>query len=354
MQPCADSTRKEEHIKMAITIKDVAARCGLSVSTVSKAFNHYCDISEQTREMVQRTAREMGYYPNAIARTLKTNRSFNLGILLVDEGKGGLTHEFFAMILEGFKSEAERRGYDVTFINHNIGRTAMSYLEHCRYRNVDGVCLACADFTTPQVSELAMAALPCITIDHVYPGRACVFSENQQGMDALVRHAFALGHRRIAYAHGQPSVVTEHRISGYRQAMAACGIAICPEWLQPCAYSRPDQGREAALKLLRLPDPPTCLLMPDDYACLGALEAATELGLRVPEDLSVGGYDGVRLAQLLRPRLTTIYQDACHMGILAAQRLVDEIEGSPAAAQKLIAVTGKLLVGESIGPVACA
>lgn len=131
---------------MAITIKDVAARCGLSVSTVSKAFNHYCDISEHTREMVQRTAREMGYFPNAIARALKANRSYNLGVLFVDGSETGLTHDFFAAVLEGFKAEAERCGYDMTFINHHIGRTAMSYLEHCRYRNVDGICLACVDF----------------------------------------------------------------------------------------------------------------------------------------------------------------------------------------------------------------
>ena len=136
---------------MAITIKDVAARCGLSVSTVSKAFNHYCDISEHTREMVQRTAREMGYFPNAIARALKANRSYNLGVLFVDGSETGLTHDFFAAVLEGFKAEAERCGYDMTFINHHIGRTAMSYLEHCRYRNVDGICLACVDFHAPEV-----------------------------------------------------------------------------------------------------------------------------------------------------------------------------------------------------------
>lgn len=339
---------------MAITIKDVAARCGLSVSTVSKAFNHYGDISERTREMVQRTAREMGYYPNAIARTLKTNRSYNLGLLFMDDSKNGLTHDFFAILLDGFKSEAERRGYDVTFINHNIGRTAMSYLEHCRYRNVDGVCLACVDFAAPQVQELAMADLPCVTINHAYPGRASVLADHLQGMGKLVRHAFSLGHRRIAYVHGQPCAVTESRLAGYRQAMAACGLPVRREWLRSCAYFHPAQGREAVLALLRLPVPPTCILMPDDYACLGALEAATDLGLRIPEDLSVGGYDGVRLAQLLRPRLTTIFQDARRMGALAAQRLIDQIEGAASSMPCETAVPCRLLVGESIGPVACA
>ena len=115
---------------MAVTIKDVAAKCGLSISTVSKAFNNYADISVETREAVQRAAREIGYYPNAIARTLKTNRSYNLGVLFQEERGTGLTHHFFATVLEGFKAECEQHGYDITFINHNIGRNGMTYLEH--------------------------------------------------------------------------------------------------------------------------------------------------------------------------------------------------------------------------------
>ena len=336
---------------MAITIKDVAARCGLSVSTVSKAFYHYCDISEHTREMVQRTAREMGYFPNAIARALKANRSYNLGVLFVDGSETGLTHDFFAAVLEGFKAEAERCGYDMTFINHHIGRTTMSYLEHCRYRNVDGICLACVDFHAPEVQELAAADLPCVSIDHAYPGRPCVLSENLQGMEALVHRAFSLGHRKIAYVHGQSCTVTDSRIAGYRRAMASCGLAVRREWLKTCVYFRPDRGREAALSLLRLPDPPTCILMPDDYACLGALEAASELGLRVPEDLSLGGYDGMRLAQHIRPRLTTIAQNASQIGMLAARRLVDAIECAPPKEPWTTTVPGQLLAGESMGPI---
>lgn len=145
---------------MAVTIKDVSAKCGLSISTVSKAFNNYADISLETRELVQRTAREIGYYPNAIARTLKTNRSYNLGVLFQEKRGTGLTHSFFASVLDAFKSAGEKRGYDITFINHHIGWTGMTYLEHCRYRNVDGVCVVCADFYAPEVIELVDSNLP--------------------------------------------------------------------------------------------------------------------------------------------------------------------------------------------------
>ena len=124
---------------MAVTIKDVSAKCGLSISTVSKAFNNYADISLETRELVQRTAREIGYYPNAIARTLKTNRSYNLGVLFQEKRGTGLTHSFFASVLDAFKSAGEKRGYDITFINHHIGWTGMTYLEHARHLIATGV-----------------------------------------------------------------------------------------------------------------------------------------------------------------------------------------------------------------------
>ena len=131
---------------MAVTIKELSARCGLSVSTVSKALNDYPDVSEETRQQVRAVADEMGYRPNAIARSLKIGRTFNLGVLYSDDTESGFTHSYFSPVLQSFKQEAERRGYDITFITHNMGHSKMTYLEHCRYRNVDGVCIVCSHF----------------------------------------------------------------------------------------------------------------------------------------------------------------------------------------------------------------
>ena len=207
---------------MAVTIKDVARNCGLSISTVSKVFNGYPDISEATRRQVTEAAREIGYKPNALARALKTNRSYNLGVLFVDDNVSGLTHPFFAAVLNAFKVEAEHQGYDITFINHNIGTMEMTYLEHCRYRNVDGVCLACVDFYSAEVSELVNSVIPCVTIDHIFDNHPCIISDNLNGIHMLVDHAVVLGHRRIAYIHGQRnSLVTETRIRSFLDAMQA-------------------------------------------------------------------------------------------------------------------------------------
>ncbi len=232
---------------MAVTIKDVSAKCGLSISTVSKAFNNYADISLETRELVQRTAREIGYYPNAIARTLKTNRSYNLGVLFQEKRGTGLTHSFFASVLDAFKSAGEKRGYDITFINHHIGWTGMTYLEHCRYRNVDGVCVVCADFYAPEVIELVDSNLPVVTIDHSFNNRSCVLSDNIGGLKLLVDAACQKGHRKIAYVHGEKSSVTENRIIGFYRAMQEHGLNVNPDFVVEALYDNPATSMQAVL-----------------------------------------------------------------------------------------------------------
>jgi len=336
---------------MAVTIKDVAAKCGLSISTVSKAFNNYADISTETREAVHRAAKEIGYHPNAIARTLKTNRSNNLGVLFEEAQGRGLTHPFFAGVLEAFKSEAEKRGYDITFINHDIGWNGMTYLEHCQYRNVDGVCVVCADFYAPEVVTLVQSDIPVVTIDHAFAERSCVLSENAEGMQMLVEYAASLGHTRIAYAYGQKAAVTESRIAGYRGGLAASGLTENPAYLLASVYDSPAAGAEAFRQLMALPEPPSCVLLPDDHAALGALDAAAAMGLRVPEDVSIAGYDESRIACLSRPRLTTVAQDVECMGRQAAKLLIERIEHPCIAGSEMAMVPARLVKGASLGKV---
>lgn len=333
---------------VAVTIKDVSARCGLSISTVSKAFNNYSDISSETRELVHRTAREIGYYPNAIARTLKTNRSSNLGVLFADDGDNGLTHSFFASVLNAFKSESEKHGYDITFINHNVGWNGMTYLEHCRYRNVDGVCIVCADFERDEVRELVSGELPVVTIDHVYNNRTCIQSDNRQGMADLTRHILSMGHRRIAYICGQTSAVTTQRKTTFLRTMSEAGLSVPDESLVEACYHDPAATREATLRLLGADPRPTCILMPDDYAFLGGREAILSAGLRIPEDISVAGYDGVQLIQLCQPRLTTIWQDTDRIGREAARQLVHLIEQPRTTCPEILPIACRLLEGETI------
>ena len=130
-----------------VSMKDIAKACGVSVATVSKALNGQQDIGRETREKIRRVADEMGYMTNASARALKTSRSYNIGVLFVDPMHGGLAHEYFSSVLDSIRVESERCGYDITFINCNVGRRQTTYLQHCLYRGVDGVVIASVDFT---------------------------------------------------------------------------------------------------------------------------------------------------------------------------------------------------------------
>jgi len=335
---------------VAVTIKELSKACGLSVSTVSKALNGYPDISEETRNQVRQTAQELGYHPNALARGLKMGRTFNLGVLFVDENNSGLTHHYFSAVLDSFKVEAERQGYDITFINHNIGREPMTYLEHCRYRNVDGVCLACVNFNSPEVLELVASEIPVVTIDHVFNDRMAVISENQQGMADLVRYVHSMGHRKIAYVYGEKATVTTRRLTSFLHTMEELKLPVPENYLVPALYHNPRAVKTATEQLLKLADPPTCILLPDDYAALGAFEAAGTAGLRIPEDLSVAGYDGIQLMQLFSPKLTTIRQDTKQIGSQAAQKLIQLVEKPRSTLQEATIIPSSLLEGGSVAP----
>ena len=335
---------------MSVTIKDVARSCGMSISTISKVFNGYPDISEATRKQVLETAHEIGYRPNALARALKTNRSYNLGVLCVDENTSGLMHPFFAAVLNSFKAEAEKRGYDITFINHNIGTMDMTYLEHCRYRNVDGVCLACVNFYSAEVAELVNSDIPCVTIDHMFDNHSSIISDNLSGIRMLVDRPVALGHRRIAYIHGQRnSSVTENRIRSFYRAMESNGLNIPEGYVLEGRYDDIEYIRGSLKELLRRTDRPTCILLPDDASYFGALDTVRGCGFRVPEDVSLAGYDGVRSVQSVHPHLTTVRQDSEAMGQKAALRLIDHIDHPNTAVCDSVLVTTQLIEGESMG-----
>lgn len=331
-----------------VSLKDLAQACGVSVATASKAINGHLDISEGTRERVLSLAKEMGYTANSAARALKTNRTYNLGILFADLQNSGFMHEYFAMTLNSFRFEAERCGYDITFISSDIGHQNTSYLQHALYRKVEGVAIICADFLDPSVAELAHASLPVVTLDHVFDGQFAVLSDNEEGMDALVRYVYAMGHRRIAYIYGNPTTVTDMRLGGFRRACASLGLEVPEEYLRSCLYHDPVSCRAATEQLLALPQRPSCILFPDDYAAIGGINAIRDAGLRIPEDLSMTGYDGIHLASTLSPKLTTWQQNAEELGRRAAAMLIGRIEDPTVPMEEQVLIHGRLLEGESV------
>lgn len=331
-----------------VSIKDIANHCGVSVATVSKALNGYPDVCEETRERVNRAAEELGYLANASARALKTNRSYNIGVLFVDSRSSGLAHEFFSHVLDSLRVEAEAGGYDLTFINGTVGRRPTSYLQHCRYRGVDGVVIASVDFHDPLVIELVESELPVVTIDHVFNNRIAVMSDNTRGMEELVRYVAGKGHRRIAFIHGERTTVTQNRLIGFHRACEELGIEERKEYLVEGAYHDTEGCYEATKKLLALPERPSCIFFPDDFSYIGGFNAIREEGLRIPEDISAVGYDGIRLADVISPKLTTWRQSTTGLGREAAARLIELIEHPKTTLIDRQIVSGRLWEGESV------
>lgn len=332
-----------------VTIKDISQKCGVSTSTVSKVLNGYEEIGKETAELVRRTASEMGYFPNSAARQLKTNRSHNLGVLFVDKMQSGLAHEYFSGVLNSFKVEAERLGYDITFISENIGQSHMTFSEHCRYRHCDGVVIACVDFTAPDIQELINSNIPVVTIDHVYDNRTAILSDNIQGMHDLIHYIYSMGHRRIGYIYGDPNTsVTQKRMASFYRCCEELGLETPEEYVRPALYHNPNLSAVATREMLSLPKPPTCIMYPDDFSFVGGMNQIERMGLSIPDDVSVVGYDGIYLSQVLRPKLTTMRQDTENLGREAAVQLVEAVEKSKRYVTQQILIKGELLEGESV------
>ncbi len=323
------------------------------MATVSKALNNHSDIGEETKQYIKKVAREMGYSPNFAARALKTNKTYEIGVLFADEARSGLTHDYFASVLDSFKRMAGKCGYDITFINSSRNRAgSMSYLEHSRYRGFDGVAIACIDFNDPEVVELLKSEIPVVTVDYVFDGRIAVCSDNVGGMRDLTEYICRRGHRKIAYIHGASSAVTTNRLSSFYRTTEQLGIEIPDEYIREAPYRDANQTYKVTNELLDLPKPPTCIIYPDDFAAFGGINAIRERGLQIPGDISVAGYDGILAARHLEPRLTTLQQDTEQLGCVAARELISLIERPKSTIIEQISVRGTLVEGASVSTLA--
>ncbi len=333
-----------------VSMKDISIACGVSVATVSKALNNHSDIGEETKERIRQVAKEMGYFPNSAAKALKTNRTNNIGVLFVDDAQSGLTHDYFSYVLDSFKRTAEQQGYDITFINCCKTReNRMSYLEHARYRGFDGVVIACIDFYDPEVIELVRSDIPVVTIDHLFNNRMAVVSDNVKGMKDLLTYIYEQGHRKIAYIHGADSAVTQSRLSSFYRTAEELGLTIPDEYIKEAAYRSTKGSYEKTQELLDLANPPTCIIYPDDFASFGGINAIKERGMKIPEDISVAGYDGIRIGRHLEPQLTTLQQDTEQIGEKAAESLIDLIENPKTTLMQQKVVTGEVFKGKTVG-----
>lgn len=331
------------------TIQELSKRCGVSVSTVSKALNGYSDISDKTRERVIKTANEVGYFPNANARALKLKKTYNIGVLFSTVTNVGFKNEYFAHILTAFKDEAAKNGYDITFIENYIGRRKMTYLEHCKYRHFDGVCIVCADYESDDVVKLVNSNIPVVTIDYAFQKAYSIISDNYNGMKQLTNFIIRQGHTNIAYIHGlKSSLVTKNRLEGFMDEMEENGLKVPTSNIVEGQYHNSLLTEELALKVLQLPDRPTCILAPDDMSSMGILSAIRRTGLQPIKDVSVAGYDGAYVNILAGAKLTTMRQEHENIGKDAANKLIQLIESDTEISLDTVFIKQTIMIGNSV------
>lgn len=333
-----------------VTIKDLAKKSGYSSSTVSKVLNGYKEIGEDAKREILKVADELGYKPNYHARALKTNRTYNIGIVYHDHADSGLKNAFFAWIIDGIRLEAEKMGYDLTFLNGNIGDEKTTYLQHALYRGFDGVCVICTDTNHPSFHELVHNKhFPVVTIDIPEENVTSVFSNNYQGIVTLMNHILDNGHKKIAYVHGNEGLfVTNDRLRAYKDTLTKNSIDINNQYIISSEYRNTSLTEQAIRTLLDLENPPTCIMLSDDFAALGAFNVLRERGLTCPDDISLAGYDGIQTIRYMSPRLTSIEQNCDLIGKTAFRKLFSLIENPEHSIASNVYVDGQLIVGESI------
>lgn len=336
-----------------VTIKDVSKRSGYSVSTISKVINNYPDIPEQTRNIILKLMEEMRYVPNSTARSLKTAKSYTIGIIFEEITQQGLQHPLFSKILESFKSVVEAQGYDILFLAKNMGLQNGSYYQHSVRKQVDAILVLCANFNSDSMTELYASELPLVVIDYSQENALTVTSNNELGTALAVEHLVSLGHHNIAHVHGdKDSYIGGLRKLAFEEALQSHGLVLPDDFVfEGPSYNRED-GYRAMQHFLSLKARPTAVFCASDLLAIGAIQAAREAGLKVPEDLSVMGFDGIDLGQMITPTLTTIKQNTALMGHMAAQNILDMIDQTqPKMRGECISVATELVLGDSTSQV---
>jgi LacI family transcriptional regulator len=329
-------------------IRELARRSGVSVATVSRALNGRPDVSARTRAQILALAQETGYEPNQQARSLVRQHSDLVGLVWDTAYVAtGARHPFLGDVLIGLKIALAGTRYHLMLISA-LPRGAdddQAYVRIARQYGLEGVILMSADEESSAVAALIASGRPCVGIDLqlVAPTAGYVTSDNRAGAAAAVAHLYALGHRRIATVTGPMHLLPAvERLAGYQDECARAGLPQRPEYVVHGDFFL-NSGYTGMQRLLALPEPPTAVFLAGDEMAVGALHAIADAGLRVPQDVSVIGYDDVEAAALVRPALTTVAQDSMVMSAAAVDLLTQLMEAREAPANRTVlpAVAGE-------------
>ncbi|MEP7325298.1 MAG: LacI family DNA-binding transcriptional regulator [Gemmatimonadota bacterium] len=305
------------------TIKHVAREAGVSVATVSRVMNHSVLVADGTRQAVLDVASRLGYRPHGAARSLITNRTSTLGVLLPD-----LYGEFFSEVIRGIDQAARREGYHVIVSSSHSDHHELETMLRSMWGRVDGLILMIPDIRVATIASQLPAGFPVVLVNCAGDtnGHDAINLANYEGAYAMVQHLITQGHRRIAIIRGADwNYDASERLRGYRAALRDAALPAEPE-LEAAGDFSEGSGYEAAAGLARLRSRPTAIFAFNDAMAVGALSALREAKLRVPEDVAVAGFDDIPMARYVEPPLSSVHVDISALGARAATLLLGAIQ----------------------------
>ncbi len=334
---------------MRVTIQDVAVDAGVSAMTVSRVINESPRVRADTRERVEASIAKLGYVPNRLARGLIQRKTHAFGVIVPD-----VANPFFTLVVRGVEQVAWRAGYHVILCDTQGDlERERGYLEDMVAFQVEGVLIApVGDRSRPQLRLLTHNSVPFVLIDRSITGfdADLVQGDSVAGARQLVEHLIALGHRRIGMVTETAGVSTARdRVQGYREALEGAGIEPDPELVVESSAIDPDAAREATLRLLARPEPPTAIFAVNNIAVVGVVEAARRQKLEIPDDLALVCFDDIEHVSRLYPFLTVMAQPAETYGTIATQLLLDRLSGRIAQRRRIVVLPADFVVRKSSG-----
>lgn len=333
--------------KNGVTMMEVARTSGVSYSTVSRVLSGYEFVKKATRDRVMDAVEQLGYVANLQARSLAGGRSRIIGMLVPNLDNG-----YVGTIMRGIDQELERAKYDlILYTSHRHPGNESVYVSTITNGMTEGLLLIAPLVPTTYMDDLRARNFPYVLIDQAdRTENSCVVeATNWQGAYDATRYLSQLGHTRIAFITGALAIRSAvDRLRGYKAALADCDIPVREEWVIEGDFQQ-QTGYETAKRLLQSADPrPTAIFASNDLSAFGAMDAARECGLRIPDDISIIGFDDVPQSSVIYPKLTTIRQPLEQMGQVAAQMLLAQIE-DPGHTLQRVALPTQLVIRDSCG-----
>jgi LacI family transcriptional regulator, galactose operon repressor len=329
------------------TIFDVARTAGVSHATVSRVVNGRLNVRDETRRKVERAMQDLGYVAHVSARALARGRTQVIGLLAHE-----VDTPFFTAVIGGVDQQASAEGYDFLLCTTHARREKEAqYVARLSHGMVDGLLIVLPSGLPDYVEQLRAAEFPFVLIDYDddAPGCGVVNASNRRGTREAIRYLIGIGHRRIGFITGRDKVgATVERLAGYREGMAAAGLEVRPDDIVHGDFLEA-RGHAAGIELLDRPDRPTAIFASSDMAAFGVLRAAEDLGIEVPGELSVVGFDDIPEAARVTPALTTVRQPLREMGRVAVNQLLARL-GEPGRAPSRVVLDTELIVRGSTAP----